>query len=280
MNVFGHNQWKNYFRGLMKNDALGSGYLFYGSDQLGKRTFARELAKLLGADGPPDCQFFSGGEGFKLEQAQMLRREMSLRPLSAQYKIAVIDHIELASPEAQNALLKLIEEPQDFRVIVAISEDIRRVPETIVSRLSVLPFSPLETSQMEAFLDQYTSLTREDVQLVLELSAGRPGRALELVRTWRENKNVLRSAQEEVDHLKASSYKGRLQFTETLKKKESTDILEGVDRWFMVLRKEFIEDPSLEKAEQLENLASLRSALRRPGANTRLWVDHFLVNFM
>jgi DNA polymerase-3 subunit delta' len=83
------------------------------------------------------------GSSFKVEQVRELLREASLRPFEAPRRVMVLDKVELMSPEAANALLKVLEEPPATLVFVLISTQRAKLLPTIVSRCQALRFGPL-----------------------------------------------------------------------------------------------------------------------------------------
>ena len=74
-----------------------------------------------------------------------LCHDLSLRPMAGGRRIAVIDDADRMSNESANALLKTLEEPPSYAVIILIAADASRILPTIRSRCQTVHFSPLET---------------------------------------------------------------------------------------------------------------------------------------
>ena len=112
-----------------------------------------------------------------------IRRQAHLRPNMAAGQVFIIGNAELlvpqeASPEAANALLKLLEEPPGrSRFILTSSEPGRLLP-TILSRTVALHVAPLSTDSIDIFLSEYTDADPETTKWACKLSRGSIGHAL------------------------------------------------------------------------------------------------------
>src|SRR3989344_3081049 len=85
---------------------VSGSYLFAGPEMIGKKTYALELAHDIA--GPEDIFLMSTSD---VDTVRSLKAFLSLTPLGSIYKVAVIDHADHLTEEAQNALLKMLEEP-------------------------------------------------------------------------------------------------------------------------------------------------------------------------
>ena len=121
--------------------------VFAGLAGVGKSTCAKLLAKHLHgeSDGVADTFIFSDilaemrsqKKGIKDSVNEMIKF-MSLSPIASKYKVAIIDDAQALSIEAQNALLKTLEEPrEDTVLIVTVSDETILLP-TILSRSRVM----------------------------------------------------------------------------------------------------------------------------------------------
>ncbi len=160
--IIGHKQQLERLTHAMETSTLAHAYLFAGPEGVGKRTIAVKLAQELlewekrekwGAKGAeffhPDFLFIDGADGIKIEQIRELTYKLSLKPYSAKYKIAVIDAAEQMSDEAANALLKSLEEPKPYTIIILITSNPNRLPKTIVSRTQKINFGLVEGRAIE-----------------------------------------------------------------------------------------------------------------------------------
>lgn len=112
------------------------------------------------------------------------RRERSVReflerkPARGGRKIAIIDDAHWMTEEAQNSLLKTLEEPPVGAVLVLVTSSPGALLPTILSRVRRVPWRALRPDEMEAFIAAMTDHPIEDRRLLVQISGGSPGRAL------------------------------------------------------------------------------------------------------
>lgn len=105
----------------------------------------------------PDILYFKTGEKLGIAEARKIKKHFSLKPYSAEGRSVIIEDASLMTDEAQNALLKTIEElPEDALFILASSSDANFLP-TILSRCQIVYLSPsegrIDTSDVEKLLN-------------------------------------------------------------------------------------------------------------------------------
>ncbi len=118
----------------------------------------------------PDLLIYSGGEkarSFHIETVRELRQEAFIRPNEAENKVFVLENVQNMTVQAQNALLKIIEEPPNNVSFVLTCQNKSVLLETILSRVSVFSLDDVvaqadeETSEMskraEATLNELIS---------------------------------------------------------------------------------------------------------------------------
>jgi DNA polymerase III subunit delta' len=182
--VVGATRALAYFSGL-EQSTLAHGYLFSGPAGVGKKTFARRLAQsllcehqkrgVLGYDGTCNaCVAFRAGShpdyyessgrvliGDEREGAieddkahsRGLVRELSLRPYSGRWRIAVLADVAFVSDWAAHAMLKFLEEPPPDVLIMLTTDQPHALFATIRSRLIELPFAPLPAAAVARILE-------------------------------------------------------------------------------------------------------------------------------
>jgi DNA polymerase III delta' subunit len=220
---------REYFKLLCCNEAnkhrLGSAIvgarlphalLLDGPDGSGKMTFAREIAAALNclnkekehyplpcgmcescrkirSDSFPDVRILHKAENkatIGVAEVAELKSDAYLSSTEAEYKVYIIDGAERMTPEAQNSLLIILEEPPKNVVLMLLSESSDKILTTIKSRCQYLPmerFSPvgldeLLTASSEAYKRLKASSPDKCGEITV-LADGRLGKALELVRT-------------------------------------------------------------------------------------------------
>lgn len=187
------------FQKIIKENKLRQSYLFFGEPGVGKFTFARCLVNFLesGEFAPPagnrpliDSEFFqpeacppTGGEtGFiGIDSVRRLKKFLYQRPVVSSRRSAIFDSAELLTPEAQNALLKIVEEPPSFSLIIFISRDPSIFSATLASRFTKVYFPRLSQKSIAEFLKENFQIDSTRAEAVARQSFGRIGRALSLL---------------------------------------------------------------------------------------------------
>ncbi len=156
----------------VRNDRVGSGYLFCGPRGTGKTTTARILAKALNCvNGPtpepcgecPACRDITAGTSLDVleidaasntgvDDVRALRERINLAPAGGKKKIYIIDEVHRLSGAAFDALLKTLEEPPDHVVFIFATTEPIKVPETILSRTQRFDFKRVSALDLAAHL--------------------------------------------------------------------------------------------------------------------------------
>jgi DNA polymerase III subunit delta' len=146
---------------LLLDAALREGpahaYLFHGPPGVGKRDTARAFARtLLGTTRTfhPDLYELDAlGEMIRIDAIRELRRDLHMRPFEADRRVYLVHRAHLMNEDAADALLKDLEEPPSYAVIVLIADDLGPLPETIRSRCQLVPFRRLTERAIRTLVD-------------------------------------------------------------------------------------------------------------------------------
>ena len=193
-----HPQIWQAFRRIAANESFFHAYFLTGWAGVGKRLVAQKLAQTIlcseksdfvACGGCTSCTAFAhrahpdflplisneGKNTVFLSSVRSWLQQMRLRPVFSQYKIGFIENIGRLRLEAQNALLKTIEEPPPSTIIIMVHHSGDPVPATIISRCQVFRF-PLLASHKSAqsSLGQTSGFTAEEKSFFFRFAQGRP----------------------------------------------------------------------------------------------------------
>ena len=82
----------------------------------------------------------------RIDAIRELRRDLHMRPFEADRRVYLVFRAHLLNEDAADALLKDLEEPPPYAVIVLVADDLGPIPETLRSRCQLVPFSPARPS--------------------------------------------------------------------------------------------------------------------------------------
>lgn len=197
----GQDSAVSFLRASLRHDRLSHAYIFFGPNGVGKRSAALNFAKILNCASPvasepcencnsckkinalvhPDLFILKPeeeGDSIKIDDIRKLIKNIYLKPFEAKKKIYIIDGAESMKHEAANALLKTLEEPPADSILILITENLKSLFHTIVSRAQTVRFFPLKLKEMEEILKNEYSLDSLKAHILSHLSGGRLGEAL------------------------------------------------------------------------------------------------------
>jgi DNA polymerase-3 subunit delta' len=152
---------------------LGHAYIFFGDPNTGKAAAARALARYIetglwassedsGTDAPhnqtplTDTQVFSPDEknSIGIDAARSVKMFLSEKPFISSRRVAIIDRAQAMTPEAQNALLKVAEEPPASALLILVMPDPELLWPTLRSRFQKIYFPPPARKEMKEILKE------------------------------------------------------------------------------------------------------------------------------
>ena len=163
-NIAGHENIKNILSNNINTKNILHSYLFIGEEGIGKKMLAIEFAKaiLCTSENNKPCNICKScvefntnnnanfnlineeGSAIKIEQIRNMQVKIAEKPINSDYKVYLINEAELMTVEAQNCLLKTLEEPPEYIVIILITSNENKVLNTIKSRCMKLYFNNLD----------------------------------------------------------------------------------------------------------------------------------------
>ena len=203
--LLGQESIKRTLSEAVNTGRYGHAYVFCGPDGIGRKSFARELARGVMCTGPdgtekpcgncPSCRFIAAGTNpdFKLisgdenrasigvEYIRRLEEDIATAPTVSAKKVYVIDRSEKLTVEAQNALLKTIEEPPEYVMLILICSNPSMLIDTVRSRVIRLDFARYSREDVLAayrMAGEASGITAEEEDFIVSYADGIIGRGL------------------------------------------------------------------------------------------------------
>ena len=214
-NIIDQDNVKHIIAGQIRSGRIPHAYLFLGPDGVGRKKTALEFAKALNCQSPGDagpcdhclsCQKVEHGshpdvqlvdfsyqarlenkdiekqKTLKIDTIRALQHEVSLKPTEGKWKVFIIEPAEKITLDAANCLLKTLEEPPQWTVLILLARHRENLPSTIVSRTQILRFKPLPEKEIAAFLSARHGIGPARASEIASLSEGSLSAALNLLR--------------------------------------------------------------------------------------------------
>lgn len=197
--VIGHEWAVEHLARALRHGRTRHAYLFTGPSRIGKTRLALAFAAALNCtgDSPPcgECRACkmtlkaahpdltivdSGQEGgsLKIDDVRELQHVLSLRPYEGRYRIALLRRFHEATEQAEDALLKTLEEPSPSVVLLLTATSADALRPTIVSRCQPIHLRTLPIETVRAALERERGADPETAQALAQMSTGRIGWAL------------------------------------------------------------------------------------------------------
>lgn len=198
--IVGHEQIKEHMQAAIRDKKPFHAYLFQGEEGVGKEALARTFAAGLqcqseSADKPcKECvscrQMESGNQPDVIwvtrekaslgvdEIREQLCNTMDIKPFSSPYKIYLVPEAEKMTEAAQNALLKTIEEPPQYGIVILMTSNISALLPTIQSRCLTMEFRPLSTVVVESYVKEHCQVPDYQARASAAFAQGNLGKAM------------------------------------------------------------------------------------------------------
>lgn len=198
--IVGHEQIKEHMQAAIRDKKPFHAYLFQGEEGVGKEALARTFAAGLqcqseSTDKPcKECvscrQTESGNQPDVIwvtrekaslgvdEIREQLCNTMDIKPFSSPYKIYLVPEAEKMTEAAQNALLKTIEEPPEYGIVILMTSNISALLPTIQSRCLTMEFRPLSTAVVESYVKEHCQVPDYQARASAAFAQGNLGKAM------------------------------------------------------------------------------------------------------
>ncbi len=236
--IAGHDWAVAQFRRSIARDTVVHAYLLAGPSGIGKGTLAARLAQTLvcergGSDACGECRACkrvvhgnhpdvrtvslasqaaaqkadeTKSRELRIDTVREWQRDIDLRPFEARRRVFVLEDADKLTEQAANALLKTLEEPPPYAVLILVAQGSGDLLPTIVSRCRVMRLRPVPRATIARALVERYDMDSGDAALVAAWSAGRFGWAVAAV----ENPELLEQQHAQLDVLAALRTGGRV----------------------------------------------------------------------
>ncbi len=200
--VVGHEDIISHFRSSIEMERISHAYILGGDTGSGRSTLAFCFAKALQCE-TGDSQSCGGCKSCKQAESgnhpdiiyvthekpntisvdeirEQVVDSMQVKPYSSKYKVYIIKDAEKMTEEAENALLKTIEEPPEYGVLILITNDPEKLLPTIRSRCITIMTKPVKEKDIRRYLEENYDIDEKKITFAIEYAQGNLGKAVML----------------------------------------------------------------------------------------------------
>lgn len=251
-NIIGNENVKDLLNKTVSSNNILHSYLFSGEEGIGKLLFAKEFAKMILCQGDikpcnsckscwefendnnPDFAIIEKGfdedknkekNYISIDQIRYMNEKIAERPIIANRKVYIINDADTMRKEAQNALLKTLEEPPEYATIILVSSNESQLLTTIKSRCIKINFNRLSDEEILKYLREKRP---DDInEGMIRYAEGSLGKALEII----HNRDIYEELEKLIDNMNKKNLIYILNNSDILyKEKESIyDFLEYIN---------------------------------------------------
>ncbi|MGN0379575.1 MAG: DNA polymerase III subunit delta' [Butyrivibrio sp.] len=200
--ILGHENIIKQLKTAVKNDKVSNAYIFNGEDGCGKAMIARAFAEALlcemhsgegcgqchmcqqtASDNNPDIVWVKHEKPASIgvdDVREQLVDDIQIKPYNGGRKVYIIDEAEKMTTQAQNAILKTIEEPPEYGVIIFLTNNAQTFLPTIISRCVIFNLKPLRTDEIKTYLMREYKVPEYQAKICAAYSQGRLGKAINM----------------------------------------------------------------------------------------------------
>ncbi len=242
--------------GFQSMTLVSGSYLFAGPEMIGKKTYALELAHEIA--GESDIMVVDSP---LIDAIREVKQFLSLTPFAGTAKIAIIDHAEKLTEEAQNALLKMLEEPNRSSICMLITSSPDSLLPTILSRCQQFFFPAHGRKVYDEFFEN-SKLSEHQKNFLYEFSNGSIGLLYDL------DFKKIKAYAEEFTELSKADINQRFTTAQALAVDES--LLQKILFWMLYMRTKKLYRP-------LRGLLELYTTISQPQFNKQLAIEQFML---
>ena len=273
--VIGQKSVIAHMKKALQLQTVSHAYILNGEKDMGKKLIADIFSTALqceaGGDEPcmecrsckqavgrnhPDIKWITHEKPASIsvdEIREQLVNDMGIKPYSGRYKIYIIDEGEKMTPSAQNTLLKTIEEPPAYGIVIILTANREMLLQTILSRCVSLNLRPLDSRDIQRYLMEKVNMPDYRAAMAAKFAGGNLGKAMDMASS--EDFNQMKD--DVVRTMKNLEKMTAVDINQTIKEmsvyKENIDsYLSLVTTWFrdVLLRKASMEKSQLIFADE------------------------------
>ncbi len=273
-NIIGNEPIKKMLEQAITNNKISHSYMFLGISGIGKKMIAREFAiKILEVEDTeniPDLLYIEpDGNSIKIEQIREMQKKVQEKPIGAKRKVYIIDQADKMTSEAQNCLLKTLEEPPEFVTIILIGVNENAFLTTIKSRCMILHFNKIDDEQLKKYLQENYGI-QNITQNMLQMYQGSIGKAINL----KDKEDIYQALESLVNKIETKDLIEITKSAEILYK-EKDEIFEMLDYINILLLKKAKETYKYTNCIQI--VENTKKRLKQ-NANYDMSIDNMLFN--
>ena len=206
--IIGHNKIIEHLKNAIQMDKVSHAYILNGEDNSGKMMLAEAFAMALQCEeggvepcgkcrscrqamdrNQPDIIYIGRDDMFEDKKTKsisvddirtLLNNDIVIKPYSSKYKIYIVDNAEKMNENAQNALLKTIEEPPTYGVILLLTTNADSFLQTIRSRCILLNIKTVDEEAIKKHLMKKYQIPDYKAEVCAAFSQGNVGKAIQL----------------------------------------------------------------------------------------------------
>jgi DNA polymerase-3 subunit delta' len=185
--IIGHKDIINSINNRKVNDSFSHANLIIGNDGIGKSVIAKYISNQLirekhNVESVDIVRYYPSSNSFGVDDVRNIINEVNKKPYEGDKKVLILYKCDKMTVQAQNALLKTIEEPPRGVYLILISDSLEVILDTIKSRCQIYKLTPLNKEEISAYIEEnYVNLNSDDKKSALAYSAGIPGNVDKLI---------------------------------------------------------------------------------------------------
>ena len=196
--IIGNELAKETLKKAVNLNKTSHSYMFVGISGIGKRLIAEEFAKMIlclendkycnkcksciefNSNNNPDYIFIEPDNGsIKIDQIRIMQKKVAEKPIISNNKVCIINDADLMTTEAQNCLLKTLEEPPTYMTIILVGTNESNFLATIKSRCTIMYFEKIHNEDIKEYLEK--NYNEQDIlQNVIDIADGSIGKAIDI----------------------------------------------------------------------------------------------------